>query len=165
MELLTSRFGKIEIAPEEIIAFPDGLLGFDSYKKFVILNTQEGSPFRWLQSVDDGNLAFIIIEPMNFMFSYDLEISDEDAARLKIQKPEDAALYAIVTIPDNAQDMTANLQGPLVINAKNRKGRQIISTNADHLVKTRIIDEMAKRERELQKVKKSLDSDKKEGKS
>jgi flagellar assembly factor FliW len=164
MKFQTSRFGTIETDPSEIIEFSDGLLGFDLFKRYVILNTQENSPFRWLQSLDEGSLAFIIIEPLQFMFAYDLEISDADVKALDIQNPEEVILYSIVTIPDKAQEMTANLQGPVVINAKNRKGRQVISTNPNHLVKTRVIDEMAKREAELKKVKDSLDSDKKEDK-
>jgi len=161
MQITTSRFGQIEIIPEEVVEFPEGLLGFDGYHRFVILNTQEGSPFRWLQSVDDGNLAFIIIEPLNFMFSYELEISDEDISFLAIERPEEVVLYAIVTIPENAQDMTANLQGPIVVNARNRKARQVISNNSHHSLKARIMDEMAKRELEMKKVAKSLDPNKK----
>ncbi len=164
MKITTSRFGEIEIGKEELIKFPDGLLGFKEYTRYVILSTQEGSPFRWLQCVDDGNLAFIVIEPINFMFSYDLEISDSDADFLGLKKPEEVILYSIVTIPENPKEMTANLQGPLVINATNRKARQVISTNTQHLLKAKIIDEMAKREEKLKEVKKSLDPQKKEDK-
>lgn len=145
MKIKTSRFGEIEVAPEEIVVFADGLLGFDDHHSFVILNPQEGSPFRWLQSTTDGDLAFVIIEPLNFMFEYDLEISDADAAFINLTQAEDAVLYTIVTIPANPSDMTANLQGPLVINAKNRKGRQVISNKPEHVLKARIIDEMKKR--------------------
>ncbi len=145
MKIQTSRFGEIEIAPEEIVEFADGLLGFEDHHRFVILNPQEGSPFRWLQSTTDGELAFVIIEPLNFMFEYDLEISDADAAFINLTQAEDAVLYTIVTIPANPSDMTANLQGPLVINVKNRKGRQVISNKPEHVLKARIIDEMKKR--------------------
>jgi len=164
MKFKTSRFGEIEIAEEEILEFPEGLLGFNAFRRYVILNTNEGSPFRWLQSVDDGSLAFIIIEPINFMFSYDLEISDDDAHFLGLTNPEEVILFAIVTIPENPQDMTANLQGPLVINGKTRKGRQVISNNPDHLLKTKILDEMVKREAKIKEAQGSLPSDKKEDK-
>jgi len=161
MKVSTSRFGEIDITPEEIITFSEGILGFDLFHKFVILNPQDGSPFRWLQCVDNGDLAFVIIEPLNFMFSYDLEISDSDAAFLGLKNAEDAVLYSIVTIPDNAKDMTANLQGPLVINVKTRKGRQVISTDSHHHLKVKIIDEMTKRAEQIKDVVTSLDSGKK----
>ena len=155
MKISTARFGDIEILDEEIIEFADGLLGFEEFHQFVILNTEEGSPFRWMQSVDDGDLAFVIIEPLAFMFAYDLEIDDVDAARIELEVVEDAALFAIVTIPENAQEMTANLQGPLVINAKTRKGRQIISNNPKHPVKAKILEEMEKRAHKLQEAQDS----------
>ncbi|MFZ5950377.1 MAG: flagellar assembly protein FliW [Candidatus Rifleibacteriota bacterium] len=163
MNLSTSRFGKISIADEEIITFQEGLLGFEDYHRYVVFNTDDGSPFRWLQCVDDGNLAFVIIEPLSFMFEYDLEISDADAEFIALKRAEDAVLYVIVSIPQNPKDMTANLQGPLVINAANRKGRQVISSNSRHSVKARILDEMEKRAAKLKEVQDSLDSDQKDG--
>ncbi len=163
MKITTTRFGEIDFAKEEIIDFPEGLLGFDDFHGFVILNPNDGGPFRWLQSTEDGALAFVIIEPLSFMFEYDLEVSDSDAAFLGLTNPQDAVVYSIVTIPENFQDMTANLQGPLIINSKSRKGRQIISGNSKHHIKTRIIDEMTKRAGKIKDVKDSLEPDKKEG--
>jgi flagellar assembly factor FliW len=51
--------------------------------------------------LDDGNLAFVIIEPLSFMFEYDIEISDADAGFITLERAEDAVLYVIVTIPAN----------------------------------------------------------------
>lgn len=163
MKISTARFGEIEVVPEEVIDFAEGLLGFEDAHRFVILNPQDESPFRWLQCTENGDLAFVIIEPLNFMFEYDLSISDSDAGFLGLQTAEDAVLYVIVTIPENPSDMTANLQGPIVINAKNRKGRQVISTNNRHSVRTRILDEMKRRAEELRKVTNSLNSSGKKG--
>ncbi len=156
MKLSTLRFGEIEVSEEEVIFFPEGLLGFEAYHRFVILNNEDGSPFRWLQCVDDGNLAFVIIEPLSFMFEYNINISDSDQNFLKLTKAEDAVLYTIVSIPDNPHDMTANLQGPILINAANRHARQIISSNPRHSVKARILTEMEKRAKKLQEVQDSL---------
>lgn len=163
MKIKTSRFGEIEISQEDIVEFSEGLLGFEAARRFVVLNTQEGGPFRWLQCIDNADLAFVIIEPMQFMFSYDLEISDADVAFLGVQAAEDVLLYAIVTIPENPRDMTANLQGPLVINVKSRKARQIISTQASHSVKASIIAEMEKRAQKLKESQSSQEAPKKEG--
>eukprot|EP01156_Anaeramoeba_ignava_P006436 Anaeramoba_ignava/a348643_56.p3 GENE.a348643_56~~a348643_56.p3 ORF type:complete len:166 (+),score=6.02 a348643_56:703-1200(+) len=163
MKISTTRFGKIDISPEEIITFDEGLLGFGDYHRYIVLNPDDGGPFRWMQCVDDGNLAFVIIEPLSFMFEYDVEISDSDANFIKLTRAEDAVLYVLVSIPANPQEMTANLQGPLVVNVKNRKARQIISTNSRHSVKVKILDEMEKRAAKLQEIQDDLDSDTKEG--
>ena len=158
MEVTTSRFGRIEVSGEDIVRFEDGLLGFGEYHRYVILNAnnKNDSPFRWLQCLDDGNLAFVIIEPLNFMFEYDIEISDSDQEFVGLTRSEDAVIYTIVSIPPNAQDMTANCQGPLLINAVNRKGRQIISSNPRHSIKTKILQEMQIRARKIQELNKSL---------
>ena len=116
-----------------------------------------------MQCVDDENLAFVIIEPLSFMFEYDVEIADSDADFIELTRAEDAVLYVLVSIPANPQEMTANLQGPLVVNVKNRKARQIISTNRRHSVKVKILDEMEKRAAKLQEIQDDLDSDDKEG--
>lgn len=161
MKISTLRFGNIEIKDDEIVFFKEGLLGFEEYHRYVILNNDDGSPFRWLQCVDDGNLAFVIIEPLNFMFEYNIEISDSDQDFLKLTRAEDAILYTIVSIPENPHDMTANLQGPLLINAANRQARQIISSNPRHTVKARILTEMERRAKKLKEIQKSLNSDEK----
>ena len=165
MKISTNRFGTIDVSKDEIILFKQGLLGFEDYRKYIILNAGDGSPFRWLQSVDDGNLAFVIVEPLSFMFEYDLEIPDADQEALSLERAEDVVIYAIVSIPENPQDMTANLQGPIVINARDKKGKQIISTDRKHPVKIHILNEMEKRTTKLQEIQDSLDSDNKEGES
>jgi flagellar assembly factor FliW len=163
MKISTTRFGKIDISPDEIITFDEGLLGFEDYHRYIVLNPDDGGPFRWMQCVDDENLAFVIIEPLSFMFEYDVEIADSDADFIELTRAEDAVLYVLVSIPANPQEMTANLQGPLVVNVKNRKARQIISTNRRHSVKVKILDEMEKRAAKLQEIQDDLDSDDKEG--
>lgn len=157
MKISTSRFGTIEVSEDEIVYFEEGLLGFGDYHRYVILNASEkNTPFRWLQCLDEGNLAFVIIEPLNFMFEYDLDVSDADQEFVGLTRSEDAIIYTIVSIPANPQNMTANLQGPLLINAINRKGRQIISSNPRHSIKTKILDEMQIRARKIQELNKSL---------
>ena len=161
MKVKTTRFGKIEISKDEIVEFSDGLLGFEKLHRYVILNTDEDSAFRWLQCLEEPDLAFVIIEPLNFMFEYDIEISDADAQSVGLNTAEGVVLYVIVSIPDDPTKMTANLQGPIVINAKNRKAKQIISTNQGHCVKVSILDEMEKRAQKIAELEASQEPDKK----
>ena len=142
MNVTTSRFGTIYVNKNEIVRFDEGLFGFGKYHKYVILNTSKrNAPFRWLQSVENGDLAFVIIEPIYFMFKYNLDISYTDQQYLDLTSNEDAIIYTIVSIPsNNPRNMTANLKGPLIINTTNRKGRQVLSNNPNHCVRTRILD-------------------------
>ena len=120
-------FGKIEIEKEDIITFPDGIPGFGSLKQYIIINNpDEENPFQWLQSVDDGDLAFVIINPFLIKPDYDIVIPQSAIDKLKIEDEKDVFLYTLVVVPEKLEDMTVNLSAPIVINGKERLARQII---------------------------------------
>jgi flagellar assembly factor FliW len=139
----TTRFGELEVPEEDIILFKDGLLGFPEARKFVILNDPTIEPLRWLQSLDEQELAFVIIDPLRFRNEYGVDLSDSDVESLELSGPEEAMLYAIVVIPrDKPEKMTANLQGPIVINAVKKLARQVISSERTHCTKHYVLEEM-----------------------
>ncbi len=141
----TKPFGEIEVSELQIIDFPEGILGFDFIKKFVILDSDEkDSPFKWMQAFDEKNLAFVIIRPEDFKADYKLKISNNDLETVKAESIDDVLDFAIVTIPDNPAEMTANLQGPLVINPVTRLGKQAISMNEKYTVRHNIMNEIKK---------------------
>ena len=145
IRIKTRPYGEMEIREEQIIDFPDGILGFDYVKKFVLLDTQdETSPLKWLQAYDEPGLAFIIIRPVDFMREYELFVSMNDIESVGATGAEHLLVFAIVTIPNNPSEMTANLQGPVIINPEKRLGRQAISLSDKYSVKHRILDEMNK---------------------
>jgi flagellar assembly factor FliW len=135
----------MEIEERQIIDFPDGIPGFDYVRKFVLLDTMdENSPLKWLQSYDEPELAFVIIRPVDFMREYELVVSMSDLESVGAEGAEKLLVFAIVTIPSNPSDMTANLQGPVIINPDKRLGRQAISLSDRYSVRHRILDEMKK---------------------
>jgi flagellar assembly factor FliW len=141
----TKPFGSIEVTDEQVINFPDGILGFDYIKKFALLDEKD-SPFLWLQAYDEPDLAFVLISPLEFLEEYSLVISQSDLDDVQAKSPEDLLVFAIVTIPtENPSSMTANLQGPVIINPKQLKGKQAISLSDKYRVRHGILDEMKKR--------------------
>ncbi len=141
----TKPFGEIEVNELQIIDFPEGILGFDFIKKFIIMDAEdEGSPFKWMQAFDEKNLAFVIIQPVDFMGEYELVISQSDLETVKSENIDELITFAIVTIPDNPRKMTANLQGPIIINPVKRIGKQAISMSERYSVRHNILDEMKK---------------------
>jgi flagellar assembly factor FliW len=140
----TKSFGEIGVDEKQIIDFPDGILGFDFIKKFVILDSEENSPFKWMQAFSEPNLAFIIIQPVYFKPDYELLISQGDIDALETEDTGDLLVFAIVTIPADPNEMTANLQGPVLINPQKRLGRQAISLSDKYRVKHKILEEMKK---------------------
>lgn len=141
----TKPFGEIEVDESQMITFPDGLFGFENYKNYFLLEA-ENSPFLWLQSADEPSLAFILIDPFLFKPDYELKISEEDYLSIEIKDKEKELLhFVIVTVPpDHPEKMTANLQGPIIININKKLGKQAISLKEDYTVRCPILEEMKK---------------------
>lgn len=146
MKVDTKAFGLLDVDERQKIFFPYGILGFEPLKDYVLLDAAQ-PPFYWLQSTDRVEVAFPLIDPRVFRPDYGLSIDSGELAEIGIHAPEDALDFAIVTIPDDPAEMTANLQGPIVINKSNRIGRQSISLDPRWKVRHPIIKELAAVER------------------
>lgn len=132
MKFRTTRFGEIEFTDEVVMNFPEGVLGFPDNKRYILLeHDANGSPFKWLQSLDNADLAFIVLDPYQIVSDYRFEIDVDTERVIGTDLPNCCALMAIATIPHNAPlMMTANLKAPLVVNVETRRGRQVVlSTN------------------------------------
>lgn len=141
--LTTKAMGQVEIAPEDILVFPEGLFGFPDVREFTVLAEKGDSPFLWLQSISDPELAFVIIDPALFISDYMPQLAPGDLEPLKTDSIADCEMYVIVTIPEkNPERMTANLQGPVLLNKEERIGRQVISHHSKHFVRVQILQQV-----------------------
>ncbi|MEZ4741298.1 MAG: flagellar assembly protein FliW [Bdellovibrionota bacterium] len=140
----TTRFGEIEVKDEEVIELPQGLIGFPELKKYILLDHDKDSPFKWFQSLDDGAIAFVLINPLLFKPDYEVEVTESEVADLELTDEEDAVISVIITMPSNPQNMTANLKAPLVFSLKNRRGKQIILNDVQYTTRHNIMEEMRK---------------------
>ena len=149
MKVATKTYGLVEVDEDQKISFPRGLFGFESFNEFVILDA-ERQPFYWLQSVDAEDIAFILINPFLFRPDYEMDIDNEELLTIGITEPEKALIFSIVTIPADGSPVTANLQGPLVINRDNRQGIQAILTDSRWKTKHDIMTEISRVNRKAQ---------------
>lgn len=124
MQIKTTRFGVVEIADDKVMNFAQGLLGFPDHRRYCLLEPGEDACFFWLQSVDEPALAFVVTDPALFFKDYEVPIRPEQADNLAIEKIEDAQIFVIVNKVGNV--LTANLQGPLLINTINLAGQQLV---------------------------------------
>ncbi len=143
MTIETKAYGEIAIDERQLVDFPIGLFGFEHLRRFALLDAHQ-QPFYWLQSLDDREIAFVLLDPLVFRPDYTLDASQADMEALEADDQEDLLVFCIVTIPENDRQMTANLQGPLVIHRKKRVGRQIISTNPKWMIRHNIHDELSR---------------------
>jgi flagellar assembly factor FliW len=123
----TAKFGKINYKKSEIIWMARGLLGFEGQQKYVIVSIENQEPFKWLQSLDDPSLAFLIIDPLLFKPDYVVDINPKDITLLGARGIKDLVVFTIVTIPKGQPyKMSANLQGPVIINKINMRAAQLV---------------------------------------
>lgn len=127
MKVRTTRFGEVEVDPSRLLVFPHGLLGFGRFRTFVLLQPDERGVFYWLQCVEDPELAFVVTEPAAWCPDYQVPLRATELAELGLGDVAGAATFAIVNRRDGS--ITANLQGPLVINPLTRTGLQIVMSD------------------------------------
>lgn len=141
LQLSTKFFGIKEISENEIISFPEGIYGFPEEKEFFIFKEKEESPFFWLQSAKTSDLAFVIIEPNFILKNYKPKILHTELEYLQVDHLEECKIYAILTIPENKpEEMTINLQGPILINTLKKIGKQVISLDESHSVRMNVLE-------------------------
>ena len=146
MKVNNKAFGVIEVDEKQKLNFPQGLFGFDDYKDYVLFDA-EHEPFFWLQSVDDQEIAFILVNPFLFRPDYEVNISNEELSEVGISSPENALIFVIVTIPQDGGPMTANLQGPLIINKGKMTAMQAVLSDIRWKTRHDIIAELQKAEK------------------
>jgi len=125
LTVVSKPYGTIEVDEKQKVIFPEGLFGFESFKEYVLLDS-ERQPFYWLQSLDSAGTAFVLLDPFLFRPDYEMDINDDELAQIGVHSPENAIYFAILTIPQDGNPMTANLQGPIVINRENHLAKQVI---------------------------------------
>ena len=140
MILNTTKFGEIDIDENLIFDFVEPVIGYDHLKKYVLVEHSESSSFRWLQSVEDLDLAFPVTSPAFFDIDYQFEIPTEKAERIDLHSVESLISLNIVSIPaSNPRKATINLLAPIIINAANKQGMQIILSNSNYPIKCPLI--------------------------
>jgi flagellar assembly factor FliW len=110
----SSRFGTIEIAPESVVEFPDGLIGLGG-SRYALVSTDADSPFLWLHSLEDPSLALPVTNPHRFFSDFKVELSDDDAERLGADDATSVDVYVTVRAADVPSDFTVNLKAPILI--------------------------------------------------
>ncbi|MEY2982286.1 MAG: Flagellar assembly factor FliW [Planctomycetota bacterium] len=124
MQIQTTRFGMVDVDESRLLEFPAGLLGFSSYKTFALLQPDENGVFFWLQSTESPDLAFVVTDPALWLPDFQANIRKEQMEELGLDEVSDAQVLVIVNKRD--QSLTANLQGPLVVNSSNRRALQLV---------------------------------------
>lgn len=143
MEAKTRLFGDINIDDNKIIHFVNGLVGFPELQDFALIfdgDNNNGEGVQWLQSMQDGNFALPVINPLHILEDYNPIVEDELLAPLGEFTPDDMLVLVTITVPADVTKMTVNLKGPIVINALNCKACQVVAEDEGLEVKFPVYD-------------------------
>jgi len=134
VNIVTTRFGLIQVSESEIIRIPDGLVGFRAFTQFVLISDPVTAGLTWLQSATAPELAFGLIAPPLAIGDYRIELRPGDRAALELDEERSALVYVILNRGEGG-GLTVNLQGPLVFNPVRRLGRQLVLTSSRYAVR------------------------------
>jgi flagellar assembly factor FliW len=137
MKILSKEFGELEVKDEDIINFNRSIFGFEGKDRFVILKDSPEDDIMYLQSIDDENLHFVVVDPYAILPNYKPKISSDDIAELKIKKADisDLRYLLIAIIAENIENSVVNLKNPLVINSNNKQAIQAMLENEDYVMR------------------------------
>ena len=135
VHVASDRFGALDIDEARILTFEEGLLGFPHARRFALIDSHDTGVYYWLQSLDDPSLAFLTVVPWPFFPDYEPELPEPEQHSLELRSPSEAMVLCLLTVQREAQTITANLLGPLVVNSTTRKGRQVVLAESGYPVR------------------------------
>ena len=126
--LHSSRFGTLEVADEAVLEFPCGLIGLVG-TRYALLARSDDAAFLWLHSLDDPDLAIPVTNPFRFFDTYEIELSDDESARIGITETDETSVYVTVRAGGTLEEFSANLRAPLLVSRG--RGHQVINQSPD----------------------------------
>jgi len=141
MLVTTTRFGSIEIEPEDIILFPHGIVGYEDMRHWVLLSDPNQEAVAWLQSITHADVALATVSPRRYIANYRLRVTSSDLSHLNLESSDD--VFVLVVVNRNEGRRTLNLRAPIVINLNRLLGRQMISLDEQQPIQFGIDDEAA----------------------
>lgn len=126
LKLQSTRFGEFEVAADSVITVIPGIIGFPNLQRYVLLDYNP--PFSWLHSIEVPELAFVVVNGAEFgdTYHFALPFGDPD---IDLKESDEIAVVNLVSVRPDASQTTVNLKAPVVVNLRNRRGKQIVLDN------------------------------------
>ena len=140
LTLDTKDYGTIEYEESDLIHFTDGLFGFNDLKDFIplVLDENEDNTILMLQSIENTDIAFVIINPFSLDPDYNPVLSPEELSYLGVKSEDDLSYYVICVLRSNHLENTVNMKAPVVINPDKRIGMQVILNQSEYEFRTKL---------------------------
>ena len=126
MRIMTTRFGRIDVAAGDVIRFPSGLPGLEDCREWALLADAGNDALGWLQSTTRPDVAVAVVSPRRFVPGYQVRIPRSELVPLDIV--DIRAAQVVVVVGRTGTTLTLNLKAPIVINLEARTGRQVVAS-------------------------------------
>jgi flagellar assembly factor FliW len=131
MDINTRKDEKV-LKKENIIHFPEGLIGFESLKDYKVLSSETEKDLHWLQPTEEPDIEFAVTYPQIFQINYELTLTDDEEELLKIVDGDELIVLVTLSKKTKAQEnetlLNANFIAPIIINFNKQLGFQKILT-------------------------------------
>jgi len=142
MQIDTLRFGPVEVDPNKVIDFDEGIPGLEQYKKYALLQFEDSYPIVWLQSMDDSGICLPVLDTFTVLPDYMFDIDESDVKALELSSPDELHVVSVVVIPEDIQGMTVNLAAPVIINTLTGKAKQIVLGGSEYNVRAPVFQQI-----------------------
>jgi len=134
----TMSFGELKIDPQDVYEFPRGIPGFEDNQRYIIVQPDPTLPFCYIQSVEESSITLLVCNPFIFFEDYDFQLTEANQQELNILEENDVAVWSVVTVDKQQSGATVNLLAPIIVNIREKCGKQIILNNSDYQIKHKL---------------------------
>lgn len=134
LRITTTRFGDLKVDEGSILTFTQPIIGFQEFRRFVLVPGPEEGAVTWLQSIEESDLAFILMDPRSVYPDYRVELGNHELSELAVTSVDELDVYTLVVVPADPSKVRTNLKAPILINPKVRLGKQTILEKSNYPV-------------------------------
>ena len=131
MDIQTSKFGSQTVNSDDIINFPQAMIGLEEHTQFKLFHEESEKPsLYYLQSITDADLLMSIVSPEAFGFEYEIALTDEEQELLKLEHAGDAIVALAIYKPheqgknDKDNNLKVMVKSPIIINTVSKLALQ-----------------------------------------
>lgn len=125
MQISTTRFGTLAIDVDDLLHFPQGIIGFEDCRHWILLADAHNSTVGWLQCADRPAIALAVVSPRRFSDEYRIRVGQSQLAPLALSAHD--RLFALCVVSKKDGCCTMNLRAPVLVNLDRRIGCQVIT--------------------------------------
>lgn len=134
MPTAVTQHGPIDYVDEQVFRVEGGLVGFPEARRFILLESPDIEPLRWLVCVDQPEPSLLVVDPRLLVSDYRVTLEEGDRKLLQVDEGSEVLPLAIAVVGENPEASTCNLMAPIVINSTRMVAVQLVLADSEYAV-------------------------------